>query len=60
LPAGNYTLTAWHPQLQEPGGSSLQLHVAVTDNGAPPQVFHLTHPLRVEATHSGDSRWTDY
>jgi plastocyanin len=60
LPAGNYTLTAWHPQLQEPGGSSLQLHVAVTDSGAPAQVFHLTRPLRVESTHSGDSRWTDY
>jgi plastocyanin len=60
LPAGNYTLTAWHPQLQEPGGSSLQLHVTVTDSGAPAQVFHLTRPLRVEPTHSGDSRWTDY
>jgi plastocyanin len=60
LPAGNYTLTAWHPQLQEPGGSSLQLHVTVADNGAPPQVFHLTRSLRVDATHSGDSRWTDY
>jgi plastocyanin len=60
LPAGNYTLTAWHPQLQEPGGSSLQLHVTVTDNAAPAQVFHLTRPLRVESTHSGDSRWTDY
>jgi plastocyanin len=60
LPAGNYTLTAWHPQLQEPGGSSLQLHVTATDNAAPAQVFHLTRPLRVESTHSGDSRWTDY
>jgi plastocyanin len=60
LPAGNYTLTAWHPQIQEPGGSSLQLHVAVTDNGAPAQVFRLTRPLRVESTRSGDSRWTDY
>jgi plastocyanin len=60
LPAGSYTLTAWHPQIQEPGGSSLQLHLAVTENGAPAQVFHLTRPLRVESTHSGDSRWTDY
>jgi plastocyanin len=60
LPAGNYTLTAWHPGIQEPGGSSLQLRVAVTDNGAPPQVFRLTHPVRVETTHTGDTRWTDY
>lgn len=60
LPAGNYTLTAWHPQIQEPAGNSLQLHVAVTDNGAPAQVFHLSRPLRVESTRSGDSRWTDY
>jgi plastocyanin len=60
LPAGNYTLTAWHPGIQEPDGSALQLHVAVTDNSAPPQVFHLTHPLRVETTRAGDTRWTDY
>ena len=60
LPAGNYTLTAWHPEIQEPAGNSLQLHVTVTDNRAPPQVFHLTRPWRVESTHSGDSRWTDY
>jgi plastocyanin len=60
LPPGNYTLTAWHPQIQEPGGSSLQLRVPVADNGAAPQVFHLTRPLRLEMTHSGDPRWTDY
>jgi plastocyanin len=60
LPPGSYTLTAWHPQIQEPGGSSLQLHVAVADGGAPPQAFHLTRPLRVESTRSGDSRWTEY
>jgi hypothetical protein len=34
--------------------------VTVTDNGAPVQVFHLSRPLRVESTRSGDSRWTDY
>ena len=60
LPAGNYTLTAWHPQFQEPGGSSLQLHVTVADSGTPAQVFHLSRPLRVESTRSGDTRWTDY
>jgi plastocyanin len=60
LPAGNYTLKAWHPQLQEPGGSSLQLQVTLADTGGPPAVFHLTRPLRVETTHSGNTRWTDY
>jgi plastocyanin len=59
LPPGNYTLTAWHPQFQEPG-TLLRLHVTVADNGAPAQVFHLSRPLRVESTRSGDSRWTDY
>jgi plastocyanin len=60
LPAGNYKLTAWHPQMQEAGGSSLQLRVQLADNGAPTPVFQLTRPLRVEMTHSGDNRWTDY
>lgn len=60
LPAGNYTLTAWHPQLQEPGGNSLQLRLMLADNAHPTPVFHLTRPLRGEATHDGDKRWTDY
>ena len=60
LPAGNYTLTAWHPQLQEAGGSSLQLRLTLADNSQPTPVFHLTHPLRADTTHNGDKRWTDY
>ena len=60
LPAGSYKLTAWHPQLQEPSGSSLQLQLTLADNLRPTPVFHLTHPLRAETTHNGDTRWADY
>lgn len=60
LPAGNYTLTAWHPQMQEAGGDSLQLQLALADNGHPTPVFRLTHPLKAEANRDGDKRWTDY
>jgi plastocyanin len=60
LPVGNYTLTAWHPQMQEPGSSSLQLHLTLAENGRPTPVFHLTRPLRAETTHNGDTRWADY
>jgi plastocyanin len=60
LPAGNYTLTAAHPQMQEPGGGPLQLHLTLTDNTHPTPVFHLSRPLRAEATHDGDRRWSNY
>ena len=60
LPAGSYTLTAWHPQMQEPGGSSLQLQLTLADNGHSSPVLHLTRPLKAEAIHDGDKRWTDY
>jgi plastocyanin len=60
LPAGNYTLTAWHPELQEPGGSSSQLHLTLTDNGRPTAEFHLSRPLRTQVVHEGDKRWTEY
>ena len=42
------------------GGGSLQLHLTLADNTHPMPVFHLSRPLRVESTRSGDSRWTDY
>jgi plastocyanin len=60
LPAGNYTLTAWHPDLQEPGGSSLQLRLTLEDNGRATPVFHVSHPLPTEPARNGDKRWTDY
>jgi len=60
LPPGNYTLTAWHPQMQEPGDNTLRLHVTVAESEHSTPVFHLTHPLRTEMTHDGDKRWTDY
>jgi plastocyanin len=60
LPPGNYTLTASHPQLQEPGGEPAPLHVTVADNNHPTPVFHLTRPLRGETTHDGNKRWADY
>jgi plastocyanin len=60
LPAGNYRLTAWHPQMQEPGSGSLQQQLTLADNVRPTPVFHLTRPLRAETTHNGDTRWADY
>jgi len=60
LPAGSYTLSAAHPQMQEPGGGPLQLHLTLTDNTHSTPVFHLSRPLRAEATHDGDRRWSDY
>jgi plastocyanin len=60
LPAGNYALTAWHPQMQEPGDNALRLQFTLADGEHSAPVLHLTHPLRTEMTHDGDKRWTDY
>jgi plastocyanin len=60
LPAGNYTLTAWHPQMQEPGDNTLHLQYTLAENEHSIPVFHLTHPMKTEMTHDGDKRWTDY
>jgi plastocyanin len=58
LPAGDYTLTAWHPLMQEPGGGALLLHLTLADSASP--VFRLTRALRAEATRDGEQRWADY
>jgi plastocyanin len=60
LPAGSYRLTAWHPRLQEPAGTSLQMTVTVADGTPASVVFHLTKPLRPSTEHGGDKRWVDY
>jgi plastocyanin len=60
LPSGNYTLTAWHPQMQEPGDNTLRLQITLGENEHLAPVLHLTRPLRTEMTHDGDKRWTDY
>jgi plastocyanin len=60
LPSGSYTLRAWHPQMQEPGDSTLRLQFTLADSDHSSPVFHLTRPLRTEMTHDGDKRWTDY
>jgi hypothetical protein len=60
LPPGSYTLTAWHPQMQEPGDNTLRLQFTLAENEHSTPVLHLTRPLRTEMTHDGDKRWTDY
>jgi plastocyanin len=60
LPPGGYTLTAWHPQMQEAGDNTLRLQFTLAENEHSTPVLHLTRPLRTEMTHDGDKRWTDY
>ena len=60
IPAGNYRLIAWHPRMQEPEGSSLQMPAVVIDGSANSAAFHLTHPLKPSTEHSADKRWADY
>jgi plastocyanin len=60
LPAGTYRVTAWHPRMQEPEGTSLQMSVPVTEGSAAPAVFHLTRALKPSIEHGPDKRWADY
>ncbi|MGH8231733.1 MAG: methylamine utilization protein [Steroidobacteraceae bacterium] len=60
MPPGNYTLTAWHPQMQEAGGNSLTMRVLLAEGAHATPVFHLSQPVHTEAPHSGDTRWADY
>jgi plastocyanin len=60
LPAGSYTLTAWHPQMQESGGNSLTTRVVLAEDSHATPAFRLSHPVRRDAPHSGDTRWADY
>jgi len=60
LPAGNYSLIAWHPGLQEPAGSSPRQSVTLGENDHAEARLQLTHAMRAAGTHGGDKRWTDY
>jgi plastocyanin len=60
-PAGNYRITAWHPRMQEPAGTTLQMPLTVTESAAAAAEFKLTKPLRASTTdHGGEQRWVDY
>lgn len=60
LPAGNYTLTAWHPLMQESGDNSLSIRLTIGADENATLIFHLTRPLRMDMAHMGDKRWADY
>jgi plastocyanin len=60
LPAGNYTLTAWHPQLQEGGSNGVQLHVTLAETTHREVSFHLSRPMRMSMQHHESKKWLDY
>ncbi len=60
LPPGNYRLIAWHPRMQEGGGTSLQMPLTLTEGTPAVAAVHLTQPLRPSTEHNGDQRWADY
>ncbi len=60
LPAGSYTVRAWHPRMHEPAGRSLQLKVALSDGDHAASTFRLTRPLLTDMTHSRNMQWMQY
>ena len=61
LPAGDYTLTLWHPGMHEPGGKTLHAKLMLAAGGArAQQLFKLTRPLLPDMNATGDMgsmRW---
>jgi plastocyanin len=60
LPAGGYTLIAWHPRLSERSGTSVRRHIEVPATGQAMQLITLEHELRRDMTRMGQHRWADY
>lgn len=60
LPPGDYRITAWHPRMQEPAGTALQIALTVAEGAPASTVFKLAKPLRPSSQHGGDQRWVDY
>jgi len=54
LPAGDYTLKAWHPGMHEPGGKTLQARLTLAAGARAQQVFTLTRPLLPDMNAMGD------
>jgi plastocyanin len=60
LPAGSYTLTAWHPQLPESGATGLQQHLMLTESEHRAALFRLSQPMRMSMQHHESKKWLDY
>ena len=60
LPAGNYTLTAWHPQLPDGGPNGVQQHVTLAEGAHREALFHLSRPMRMSMQHHESKKWLDY
>lgn len=60
LPAGNYTLTARHPQLREGGPNGVQLHLTLAEGTHQEALFHLSQPMHMSMQHHESKKWLDY
>jgi hypothetical protein len=60
LPAGDYTLTIWHPGMHEPDDKTLHRHLSLGANDHSVQLFKLTRQLHPDMNSMGDMgsmRW---
>lgn len=60
LPAGSYTLTAWHPQLPDGRSSGVQQRVTLTASEHGAALFRLSRPMRMSMQHHESKKWLDY
>ena len=60
LPGGDYTLTAWHPQLKQGGSAGVQLHVTLAESDHREVQFHVNRPMRMSMQHHESKKWLDY
>jgi plastocyanin len=60
LPAGNYTLTAWHPELSESGSKGMQLQVTLAESEHREATLRFNRQMRMSMQHHESKKWIDY
>jgi plastocyanin len=60
LPSGDYTLTAWHPRLDEGSANELHLRVTLAESETGTALFQLRRPVPVDMPPHESKKWLDY
>lgn len=60
LPAGSYTLTAWHPQLPEAAAKNLEQHITLSAAEHREVLFVLSQPMHTSVQPHESKKWLDY
>lgn len=60
LPSGSYTVTAWHPRLEEGGANELHLRTTVVESEPGTVLFQLRRTVPISMPPHESKKWLDY